>query len=144
MALTGPVKQLLANSPFSTKNNDIPTAVFKDGNGLEYQGVVLVDGDGNIQTAIPTAPQLVTYTLTRPSVSNASSQIFPANAARKAGSYLVNNTSVTIYLAFDANAAVLNQGSWVAPGGTFLWNSKQRLNGIQSGGAVNIDAIEAT
>jgi len=88
---------------------------------------------------------MVTFVHTRPAVANNASTIFiAANASRKPGSYMVNNTSTTFYLEYGA-VAVLNQGAVFNPGDTFIFNTTQEIRGIQnSGGSVNPDIFEAT
>lgn len=102
------------------------------------------DIDGNPISSIPTAPQLVTIVPTRPSIPNNASTLFlAANANRKAGSYLVNNTPYTFYLQYGASA-VLNQGVPFQPDSVFKFDTTQALYAIQnSGGALNIDCFEA-
>lgn len=94
---------------------------------------------------VPSSGSLVTFSPTRPSIpNNASTQIIPANASRKAGSYLVNNTTQTFWLQYGA-AAVLNQGVFLDPGQVFKFDTTQEIRAIQnSGGALNLDCFEAT
>lgn len=108
-------------------------------------GAILYNSDKTPLTAMPIAEQLVTFVATRPIVATATStQIIAANANRKAGSYLVNNTSSSFYLQYGA-AAVVGQGVPFEPGSIFKFNTQQAIFAIQSsGGSLNLDCFEAT
>ena len=113
-----------------------------------YQYMIPTDSDGvpySTSNPLPSGPPMVTFVVTRPSIpDNASTQVIAANASRRPGSYLVNNTDGTFFINYDA-AAVLNQGAYIAPGAIFLFNSTQEIRAIQnSGGALNLDVFEAT
>ena len=94
---------------------------------------------------VSSSSELVTFLVTRPSIpNNVSTQVIAANAARKAGSYLVNNTTQTFWLQYGA-AAVLGQGVFFDPGGVFKFDTTQEIRAIQnSGGALSLDCFEAT
>ncbi len=111
------------------------------GGSADFQGMVLSDSAGNLISL----PGLVTFSPTRPSIpNNASTQVVAANASRKPGSYLVNNTTQTFWLQYGA-AAVLNQGVFLDPGQVFKFDTTQEIQAIQnSGGALNLDCFEAT
>lgn len=115
---------------------------------MDIQGVILTDETGTPYSAsnpFPSGPAMVTFVVTRPSIpNNESTQVIASNASRKPGSYIVNNTSSTFYLAYGA-VAVLNQGVPFEPGQTFLFNTTQEIRAIQnSGGALSLDVFEAT
>lgn len=94
---------------------------------------------------VSSSSSLVTYAHTRPSLpNNTNTQVVAANVNRKAGSYLVNNTTQTFWLQYGA-AAVLNQGVFLDPGGVFKFDTTQEIRAIQnSGGALSLDCFEAT
>jgi hypothetical protein len=119
--------------------------VFKNVSNVEIQGVILCDTDGNAISVLSTAPQMVTITPSRPSfISGVSSAVIAANTSRKAGSYLVNNTTTTFYLNYGI-AAVSGQGVPLLPGAVLKFDTTQAINAIQSsGGALNLDVFEAT
>lgn len=108
-------------------------------------GAILYDVNKVPLTSLPTAEQLVSFIATRPTIPNAASaQVIATNAARKAGSYLVNNTSYTFYLQYGA-AAVSGQGVPFEPGSIFKFNTTQAINAIQTSGvSLQIDCFEAT
>lgn len=112
--------------------------------GIEALLTTIDSDTGDILTEIQGQDTLVTYTHTRPSIASGSSQILiNANAGRKAGSYVTNNTSIIFYISYGT--AVGGQGAALFPNGTFLFNSTQALNCIQtSGGALNLDVFEAS
>jgi hypothetical protein len=99
---------------------------------------------GSITGSIATT-SLVTFTLTRPTITNNHSDVaLAANASRRTGSYIVNHTAYTLYGNYGA-AAVLSQGFKILPGQSFLINSAQQVQLIQaSGTSINVDIFEAT
>ena len=120
-----------------------------DTNGelADYQAFILCDPNGTpygLSNPIPTGAALVTFLVTRPSIpNNTDTQVIAANPNRKAGSYLVNNTTQTFWLQYEA-AAVLNQGVFLVPGGVFKFDTTQEIRAIQnSGGALSLDCFEA-
>lgn len=120
--------------------------------GKEYQYLIIVDtvtgtpvNWSTLFTSIISGAAPVTFVPTRPSIpDNVSTQVIASNAARKAGSYMVNNTSSTFYLQYGA-AAVLSQGVPFDPGQVFKFDTTQEIRAIQnSGGPLSLDVFEAT
>lgn len=117
-------------------------AIAGDGVAADIQGMLLVDQTGAALSALPTTPQMLTYTHSRPSFTSGSSGVvIAANAARKE-LQIVNNTDEIFFVEIGA-AAVMNQGLRLTPGTTWIFHSTQEFRAIYTNTTTrNLDVYE--
>lgn len=88
---------------------------------------------------------LVTLTETQVSIPDATStELLASNSGRAVGSFVQNNTRQDVWLS-HTGTAVATQGVRLARGGVYSFNTAQSVHAFQSsGGAINLDVVEAT
>lgn len=109
-----------------------------------------VDINGNLKATATTVHSLAakTFTDSTATATTSSSTVLAANASRKLGTTIVN-TSDSISVSLNVtDAAVVNQGFTLKPGGTFYMDENSfttgAITGITSTGSAILSIMEAS